>query len=180
MRMYSKRDLIEKFIEQETMGGKVNFVSDKNDPGGPTMYGIASNYHPLLEQKIKNKSLTYEEAVDYYDSVLLSDVYFNPKLGFDLNYYIVSLILSGQSKYMASLIQIGLNLLGHHVLIDGYIGPKTISAIADVSSDSEQLFDFVNFLIYCTDLAFSTANPAYKKGFVNRNVDNAIQIILNA
>lgn len=62
--------IIEKTFELE--GGWVN---SNSDPGGATMYGISSRFHPEYAQKIKNKTLTLKEAKAIYKSEYWDTIY---------------------------------------------------------------------------------------------------------
>lgn len=115
------------------------------DPGGSTMYGLSATYNPLIADKIVDRSLTIDEAIDYvYNQYFLRyklDQIKNEALAF----IIFDSIFSGQSREIIRSIQNVANAMGIPQQVklpmlstDGVIGPKTIAVLNGVDTSDEE------------------------------------------
>ena len=115
-------EIIEIVLEHE--GG---YVNDPDDAGGETKYGIAKRWYPDVD--IKN--LTKEQAKtiyhqDYWRRGKCDEV--PPQLR---HIYFDMCVNMGAGR-ATKIVQETANAKGANLKVDGFIGPKTISALRDV------------------------------------------------
>lgn len=126
------REMIHGIIEFE--GGYVNSASD---PGGATIYGISEKFNPEVKDKIRDRTLTKDEASEiYYKKYFIgSTAEYLYKAGFKkLAFFFFDCIISGQTESFEFL-QRFLNLLGCELEVDGKIGRKSLQAIISFDRD---------------------------------------------
>lgn len=173
--------LFESFISF-TLDFEGGYSNDPSDPGGPTMFGLASRWHPQLKAKIISGTLTEEEAKQYvkekyFDTIIMVHEV-DPGIGF----------LVFDSRFHGNLeviryIQSGVNALtGAALRVDGIWGRKTAHVCAALSKTQvDTLIKYIRENI--DDISRSAANRViryqkrngmpvydYYNGFKNRNV----------
>ena len=107
------------------------YVSDPDDPGGETKYGISKRSYPNLD--IEN--LTEEEAKkiyyeDYWKPNRYEEIEYEP-----LAVKLFDIAVNIGPRRANRLLQLALNDIGELVDVDGIIGPQTLSAVNSVSGD---------------------------------------------
>jgi lysozyme family protein len=135
-----------------------DYVNDPKDPGKETKYGISKKYHPDLD--IKN--LTLEKAKQIY-----FDEYWKPIKGQELPPGINILVLDCAINQG---VKIAIICLQQSVptIVDGIIGPKTISATKVQNPDTTTM----NIMAYRALRYSKTRNyKRYGKGWLRRLAD---------
>ena len=157
------------------------YSNRKNDRGGETNFGITRPFYedykhcaPGIAENIKD--ITKEDAIKLYkghwDRYRVGDIHDKRKALLYFDY-----IVNSNPKNVTQRVQDSLNVRNYNLSVDGVMGPKTVSAINDVSCD-----DFVNFIQadranYLELLA--DGNPSQREfvnGWMNR-VNNLSDIV---
>ena len=103
------------------------YVNDPKDPGGETNYGISKRAYPDVD--IKN--LTEDEAKDIYKRDYW-DKYKCEDLEEDLRHIYFDMCVNMGAGRATKIVQETANAKGADLKVDGFIGPKTISALKGV------------------------------------------------
>ena len=103
------------------------YVNNPNDPGGETKYGISKRSYPDVD--IKN--LTKEEAKEIYIKDYWNKYKCN-ELPYPVNFVYVDAIINSGPKTSGKLLQESANVLGHNLVVDGLVGPKTRKAVSSI------------------------------------------------
>ena len=128
--MSNFREAVEVVLKNE--GG---YVSDPNDPGGETKFGISKRSFPDLD--IKN--LTREEAIDIYLNNWWSRYNYAWINSIEISKKILDMSVNMGPKQAHKIVQRALNtILDCKLKVDGILGNKTFAAI-DLVKDPEQL-----------------------------------------
>ena len=118
-------DIIEVVLEHE--GG---YVNDPDDPGGETNFGIAKRSHPDVD--IAN--LTEEGAKEiYYQDYWMKNR--DPQMPEDLKHIYFDMCVNQGRGRAVKILQRSANAKGADLVVDGELGPKTISALNGVEID---------------------------------------------
>lgn len=147
----------------EVIGLEGGYVNDPSDNGLETKWGISKRSYPNVD--IKN--LTREEAEQIYwkdfwnallltkvDSVAVATEIFEQAVNFG-------------RKQAAAHAQRGLGLLGETILVDGWMGDKTIGAINHLSLVRTAAYlKILTGLQFCKYLEIVTNDPTQKRFFV--------------
>lgn len=110
-------------------GGK--YVNDPNDPGGPTKWGIAQNYHP----GVVVRDLTWDDALAIYERE-----YWHPQrlsLLKDLRVVrqVLGFVIHLGGRRAIRVLQSCLRATGRHTNVDGVLGPNTADKVNEVHPD---------------------------------------------
>jgi len=105
------------------------YSNNPNDPGGETNFGISKRSYPNLD--IKN--LTWEQAKaiykrDFWDKMHCSEL---PE---SVAHLVLDFGINSGPVASIKILQKALNTLGSSLVVDGAIGPRTISAVASQST----------------------------------------------
>ena len=151
----------------ETVEG--GYVNDPDDPGGETKYGISKRSYPNTD--IKN--LTLSEAQKLYKKDFW-EKYKCDKMPYPVNTAYMVSVINMPYKTAGSLLQKAISVGGNPILIDGYVGPKTLKALNN--SDSLKVASlFVNYcLVYYRKLASSGRLKKYLRTWTYR-----LMIVIN-
>ena len=117
--------------------GNSVYTDDKNDPGGPTKYGISLTYdRDLIPDKNKDgktdkedvKLLTREDAFNAFSKKYWEQIV---KFGFPnaVTFMLTDMYLNPGPSITPKLLQNALNSCGHNLVVDGKIGNKTKEAV---------------------------------------------------
>ncbi len=146
------------------------FANEPNDRGGPTKYGWAKNFHP----EIDFDNFTREDAIkkyylEFWKPLRLDEVA-NEIIQDEIFDTAVNCGIGGAGR----IAQKALNFLGEKLLVDGDVGPKTISAINRwCSKDAEALFRALNgfqFLHY-VECVMKDPKCSFARGWMRRIQD---------
>lgn len=131
------------------------FYSDhKHDPGGQTMYGISSKWNPEVADKIKNKTLTIEEAKDIYKRNYWGKIYKVNDLPFAIAWILFDAKVHGTLESVKD-IQRWINYhFKSNLVVDGVFGPATYKFLP------KEKEDLVDLLVYLSGRAQSSARSA--------------------
>jgi lysozyme family protein len=144
------------------------YINHPNDPGGETKYGISKRAYP--NEDIKN--LTKERAKEIY-----KENYWDKIKGDEIRPYLIALqtfdIAVNSGVYRASkLLQLSLNKIGAHLVVDGIIGKNTLKVINALSFD--EIIELNNTMVEMR-IAFYDGlikeNPklaVFRKGWIRR------------
>lgn len=149
------------------------YTNDKDDPGGPTKYGItlgtlqASNFDVDGDGTIDAddvKILTLDDAKG-----ILKGRYWDKIRGDEIESERIAIKLFDCAVNMGphraiKLAQEALNDLGHWLSADGVIGPKTLGALNKVDEDVFFLF----FVAKLEQFYIGLNRPKYQKGWLRR------------
>lgn len=119
-----------KWVVDNLEGGR-KYVNDPNDPGGPTKWGIATNYHP----GVIVEDLTWEDALAIYKRE-----YWNPQrlaLLTDLRVarQVLGFVIHIGGRRALRVLQECLRAVGNRTKVDGILGPETAEYVNSVDSD---------------------------------------------
>lgn len=141
--------VIEKTFELE--GGWSNSATD---PGGATMYGISSRFHPKYAEKIKNKTLTLSEAKKIYKEDYWDTMYRADSVPIVIAWIVFDAKVHGSKESIIDMQNWIKQNTNPAVTADGVFGPNTWKG---VPTSREQLVDLVNFLKKNTKLSAKLA-----------------------
>lgn len=116
--------VIEKTFELE--GGWSN---SNSDPGGTTMYGISSRFHPKFAAKIKAKSLTIAEAKGIYREVYWNDIYKVESIPVTIAWIVFDAKVHGSKESIIDIQKWIKENTNPNVTADGVFGPNTWKGI---------------------------------------------------
>ena len=151
-------EIIEVVLEHE--GG---YVNDPDDPGGETNFGIAKRSHPDVD--IAN--LTKEGAKEIYKAEYW-DKNKVEKLPEHLRHIYFDMAVNMGRGRAGRIIQRAANNKGHNLLVDGVLGPVTLSKISNVELERVRAFR----IKYYADLV--TSKPDLEKfyfGWFKRSLE---------
>ncbi len=113
-----------RWVIYELEGGE-KYTDDAQDPGGPTKYGIAQNYH----EEVDVKNLTEEQAFQiYYDEYWLPanlDAIKDARVAKQVLGFVIHI---GRGRAVKVLQQC-LRVFEFDLKLDGVLGPKTAEAV---------------------------------------------------
>jgi lysozyme family protein len=150
---------------EHTVGLEGGYVNDPDDPGGETKYGISKRSHPNVD--IANLTVVGAKAI-YFSS------YWTPLQLDRLELHVASEVFDTAvnmgSSTATRILQKSLVYLGHDIVVDGAMGPRSIDAANKVvpASDLLKVFKALRVARYvelCED------NPTLRKfarGWLNR------------
>ena len=118
-------DIIEVVLEHE--GG---YVNDPDDPGGETNFGIAKRSHPDVD--IANLTEEGAKEIYYQDYWMKNRV---PQMTEDLKHIYFDMCVNQGRGRAVKILQRAANAKGADLVVDGGLGPKTISALNGVELD---------------------------------------------
>ena len=118
-------DIIEVVLHHE--GG---YVNDPDDPGGETNFGIAKRSHPDVD--IKNLTKDGAKEIYYQDYWIKNRVTQMPE---DLKHIYFDMCVNQGRGRAVKILQRSANAKGADLVVDGGLGPKTISALNGVELD---------------------------------------------
>lgn len=130
--------VIEKTFELE--GG---WSSSNSDPGGMTMYGISSRFHPTYAAKIKNKTLTIAEAKKIYRSEYWDDIYKIDSIPVVIAWIVFDAKVHGSKESIIDLQKWIKDNTNPNVTTDGVFGPNTWKGIP---TSKDQLLSLIAYL----------------------------------
>lgn len=130
--------IIEKTFELE--GGWSN---SNSDPGGTTMYGISSRFHPTYAAKIKGKTLTIAEAKKIYRSEYWDDIYKIDSVPVVIAWIVFDAKVHGSKESIIDLQKWIKDNTNPNVTADGVFGPNTWKGIP---TSREQLLSLIAYL----------------------------------
>jgi len=124
------------------------YVSDPDDPGGETKYGISKRSYPNLD--IKNLTLEQAKEIyrrDWWDKMGLDEVE-DQAVATKLFDIAVNVGL----RRAVRLMQMAINRAGGTLKVDGVIGPKTRAAINNHPNKRHVLAEFMLMCVryYCS------------------------------
>ena len=151
-------DIIEVVLEHE--GG---YVNDPNDPGGETKFGIAKRSNPDVD--IKN--LTKEQAkgiykTEYWDKNKVEQL---PK---HLRHIYFDMAVNMGRRRAGKIVQKAANNKGHDLIVDGFLGPITLSKINDVELKRVRAF---RIKYYANLVAENEDLEKFYFGWFNRSLE---------
>lgn len=100
------------------------YVYDPRDPGGETMYGISKRSYPHLD--IAN--LTRDQAVEIYRRDWWERYGYGELASLEVATKVFDLAVNTGPGTAHRLLQEALVFLGHQLVVDGVLGPKTLAA----------------------------------------------------
>jgi len=118
-------DIIEVVLHHE--GG---YVNDPDDPGGETNFGIAKRSHPDVD--IANLTKEGAKEIYYQDYWVKNRVTQMPE---DLKHIYFDMCVNQGRGRAVKILQRSANAKGADLVVDGGLGPKTISALNGVELD---------------------------------------------
>lgn len=120
------------------------FHSDhKHDPGGQTMYGISSRWNPEVADKIRNKTLTIDEAKEIYRRNYWGKIYKVDDLPLAIAWILFDAKVHGTLESVKD-IQRWINYREKKSLVvDGIFGPATFK---NLPTSKEGLADLLAYL----------------------------------
>ena len=118
-------DIIELVLAHE--GG---YVNDPDDPGGETNFGIAKRSHPDVD--IANLTKEGAKEIYYQDYWMKNRV---PQMPEDLKHIYFDMCVNQGRGRAVKILQRSANAKGADLVVDGGLGPKTISALNGVEID---------------------------------------------
>lgn len=130
--------VIEKTFELE--GGWSN---SNSDPGGTTMYGISSRFHPNYAAKIKNKTLTIAEAKSIYKTEYWDDIYKVESLPVVIGWIVFDAKVHGSKESIIDIQKWVKSNTNPDVITDGVFGPNTWKGIPTSKDQILSLLDFL-------------------------------------
>lgn len=117
-------DFFKKAIER-VLKNEGGYVNDPQDPGGETNWGISKRSYPHLD--IKN--LTREEAIAIYQRDWWERYQYARIKDSELSFKVFDLAVNMGPAAAHRILQRSLHAAGYrHVVVDGIIGPQTLSA----------------------------------------------------
>lgn len=121
----------------ETDGYRLSHWNTAGDAGGPTSWGIASEYHPSIADKIRTRRLQLAEAVRYIDANFYQQLErATGGLFSQINHRVAFVVFDayfnggpGGATHTVRHLQAFLNKMGHRLVEDGVMGPNTARAV---------------------------------------------------
>ena len=126
------------------------YVNDPKDPGGETNFGISKRAYPDVD--IKN--LTEDGAKDIYKRDYW-DKYKCEDLSKDLRHIYFDMCVNMGAGRATKIVQETANAKGADLKVDGFIGPKTISALKGVELERVRAYRvkyYANLVVRKPDL----------------------------
>lgn len=150
---------------EQVIGYEGGYVFDPDDAGGETNWGIAKRWYPHLNIKL----LTKEDAKqiywkEYWNRLLLAQIQDD-----DIATEIFEQAINMGRSVAAANAQHATNLCDSEagLLIDGFIGPKTITAINRIGQRRKAVWlKCMNGLQFVKYLEIVDSNPKQSKFFV--------------
>lgn len=181
----NKRKLIDELdlLLCNVLAHEGGYSDRKKDPGGPTMYGIASNYNPDYKNLIVKQALPLSTAFDIYRQRYATNKWVQQLLAYDirLGYLMLDTVIWGAKSVTA--VQAGLNeLFGSNLVEDGKVGPKTVGALSKLSGKQIKLLGFWLIVNAEKNGAYHAAsNRDYDatKGFIKRHRLRGLVMLLD-
>lgn len=156
-----------------TVGNEGKYSNDKNDSGGPTMYGITQRDlskwlgRPASVQEVKDMSLDTARAIykrDYWAPLACDNI---ASSGIALCMFDIGVVrgIGVPPKYAQQIC----NEHGAHLVEDGHLGPLSLAAINAVEP-SIFITDFSHHAEagFRAIVAASSSQAGFLKGWVNR------------
>jgi len=137
------------------------YVNDPYDRGGETKYGISKRSYPYLD--IKNLTLQQAKEIYYRDYWIPSKAYLLPP---QLAIMHFDTAVNTGIKTANKILQKALNRQGFNLVVDGIIGPKTLSAVKNANL-SKLLADYT---IERNRYYLKLGNQRYIRGWLNRSI----------
>jgi len=137
------------------------YINDPYDRGGETKYGISKNTYKHLD--IKNLTLQQAKEIYYRDYWIPSKA---DKLPDQLAIMHFDMAVNAGVKRANQILQRALNKQGFNLVVDGIIGPKTLSAVKKANL-SKLLADYT---IERNRYYARTGQTRYLKGWINRSI----------
>jgi len=150
---------------EELIGIEGGYVNDPTDRGGETKYGISKRAYPHLD--IRNLSLADAKKIYYDDYWKASGA--DQMLRYDLALELFDTAVNMGQSISRKFLQQALNLMNRNgrnfqdLLVDGIIGPKTITAYKTV--DDRLLLKVLNGLQFCRYKEICERDPSQEKYF---------------
>jgi len=150
---------------EELIGIEGGYVNDPTDRGGETKYGISKRAYPHLD--IRNLSLADAKKIYYDDYWQASGA--DQMLKYDLALELFDTAVNMGQSISRKFLQEALNLMNRNgrnfqdLLVDGIIGPKTITAYKTV--DDRILLKVLNGLQFCRYKEICERDPSQEKYF---------------
>jgi len=150
---------------EELIGIEGGYVNDPTDRGGETKYGISKRAYPHLD--IRNLSLEAAKKI-YYDDYWKSSGA-EQMLRYELSLELFDTAVNMGQSISRKFLQQALNLMNRNgrnfqdLLVDGIIGPKTITAYKTV--DDRILLKVLNGLQFCRYKEICERDPSQEKYF---------------
>ena len=150
---------------EELIGIEGGYVNDPTDRGGETKYGISKRAYPHLD--IRNLSLADAKKIYYDDYWKASGA--DQMLRYDLALELFDTAVNMGQSISRKFLQQALNLMNRNgrnfqdLLVDGIIGPKTITAYKTV--DDRILLKVLNGLQFCRYKEICERDPSQEKYF---------------
>ncbi len=112
------------------------YTNNPSDPGGPTNFGITQNEltrcHKQLKLPSDVKELTKEQARIYYKSQWWDKYNYKAINSLYMATKIFDMAVNMGSEQAHTLAQRSANSCGHHLVVDGVLGPKSIAALNEI------------------------------------------------
>jgi lysozyme family protein len=155
---------------KRTIGYEAGYVNDPDDPGGETKYGISKRSYPNLD--IRNLDIPTAKRIyhdEWWQRLLLNQVE-----DLDIAAEIFDTAINCGRDAAVDIVQRACNALGSHLIVDGYIGPLTLTTInLRASETKELLLVTLNCLQAARYVRITEAKPRqrkYFKGWLNHRV----------
>ena len=110
---------------EKTLKWEGGYVDDPQDPGGETRYGISKRSYPALDIE----RLTLLQARAIYREDFWEKPGFEKVENFELACKLFDLGVNMGAWRAVRMLQDAANLFGADLIVDGYIGPKTLTFI---------------------------------------------------
>jgi lysozyme family protein len=140
------------------------YSNDRDDVGGETNYGIASNYNKGADVK----KLTESDAVDIYRRDYW-EPYRADDMPHDVGAKYFDVLVNAGPRDAGRVLQKAINRAGGKVGIDGIVGSRTVGALYDLDED-----EILNAMVleqknmYYDKIKKRPKNSKYLKGWMRR------------
>lgn len=150
-------------IIRHTLKWEGGYVWDKDDSGGETKYGITKRQYPYLN--IKN--LTEDEAIEIYHQDYWKS-YHDAINSYKVAGRLFDISVNMGHENPNKMLQRAANSLGGNLIVDGIIGPLSLSAIN--RCDEEDLYsEFYNLIKSRYErISHYGNNRKFLRGWMNR------------
>lgn len=120
------------------IGHEGEYSDLKNDKGGPTMYGIASNYNPLYAAQIRSRALSLDDAFKIYRTKYSQSSM--TKAADNLKKLYLSLDVAIWGGLSLRSIQRAMNtMFNDNIKDDGIFGPQTLRLWSALHSNEDMM-----------------------------------------
>ena len=148
-------------IISNTLRNEGGYVSDPNDPGGETNFGISKRSHSNLD--IKN--LDIDEVKEIYRKEYYEDTNINQLDNYELTRKVFDVGVNIGPRRTIKFLQSTMNDLGYGLEVDGILGPKTLDA---VNSHDDQVEIIESFKDGVKEYYKSLKSKRFEKGWLRR------------